>query len=58
MKYTYTINENLECLVFSDGEEIDTSGPWESEESASAWAKAYVDELNFITNEEGANASD
>lgn len=58
MKYTYTITEDLKCIIFSDNTEIDTSGPWESEESASAWAKAYVDELNFITNEEGVNASD
>ncbi len=58
MKYTYTITEDLKSTIFSDGTEIDVSGPWESEESAISWAKAYVDELNFMTNEEGANASD
>jgi hypothetical protein len=58
MKYTYTITEDLRCIVSLDGQEIDNSGPWESMESASSWAKDYVDELNFMTNEEGANASD
>jgi hypothetical protein len=58
MKYTYTITEDLRCIISSDGQEIDNSGPWESLESASAWAKDYVDELNFITNEEGEDVSD
>jgi hypothetical protein len=58
MKYTYTITEELNCIILSDGTEVDNSGPWESEESASIWAKNYVDELNFMSNEEGANASD
>lgn len=58
MKYTYTITEDLRCIVSSDGQEIDVSGPWESAESAATWAKNYVDELNFITNEEDENAGD
>lgn len=58
MKYTYTITEDLRCTISLDGAEIDTSGPWESAESASTWAKSYVDELNFIANEEGEDAGD
>lgn len=58
MKYTYTITENLNCIISLDGKEIDNSGPWESKESAKTWAKDYVDELNFISNEEGEDAGD
>jgi len=57
MTYTYTITEELSCIIRKNNTDIDVSGPWESEESASAWAQAYVEELNIINFEEDSNAS-
>jgi hypothetical protein len=58
MKYTYTITEDLICLIKKDDVVIDNPGPWESRESADYWAKIYVEELNSGVFEEGLNASD
>ncbi len=53
MTYTYTITKDLMCIISNNNTEVDVSGPWESEISASTWANLYVNELNSISNEEG-----
>ncbi len=49
--YSYEITEDLLCEISKDGEVIDATGPWESEESAAEWAEVMVEELNDGTRE-------
>ncbi len=45
--YTYEITDNPPMSKISKGSEvIDLSGPWESVETATAWAKEFIVQLN------------
>jgi hypothetical protein len=44
--YSFEVTEDLICEISKDGEVVDATGPWESEESATEWAEVMVEELN------------
>lgn len=45
--HTYEITDNPPMSkIFKNGEIIDLSGPWESVETATAWAKEFTAQLN------------
>jgi hypothetical protein len=44
--YSFEVTEDLICEISKDGEVLDATGPWESEESATEWAEVMVEELN------------
>jgi hypothetical protein len=45
--FTYEVTDNPPMSkVFSNGNLIDQSGPWDSVESAETWAEAYTNGLN------------
>jgi hypothetical protein len=44
--YSFEVTEDLICEISKDGEVVDSTGPWESEESATEWAEVMVEELN------------
>lgn len=45
--YTYEVTSNPPmCKILKDGSVIDHSGPWESEEAATAWAELFVAKCN------------
>ena len=45
--YTYEVLSNPPmCNILKNGVVIDASGPWESEEAATAWAQLFVAKCN------------
>lgn len=46
MTYSFEVTDELICEISKDGEVVDATGPWESEDAAAEWAEAMVDELN------------
>jgi hypothetical protein len=45
--YTYEVTDNPPmCNVLKDGSVVDSSGPWESVEAATAWAELFVAKCN------------